>query len=72
MNIWLGLYLIGCLGAFIISIIELIKTHDADDTEKQYGLIPVVILLSWMAIIAWICGHFCNSKSNNKTNIENE
>ena len=58
MNIFGGLYLIGCLVALIISIIELIKTHDGKDTKKQYGLIPIVILLSWVTVSIWIYGHF--------------
>lgn len=69
MNIWLGIYLLGCIFALIITIIELIeliKTHDVEDTEKQYRLIPVVIMLSWVLVCAWLYGYFYDKIVNIK------
>ena len=63
MNIWLGIYLLGCVLALVITIIELIRPADIKDEEKQYGLIPVVIMLSWVSIYAWLYGYFYDKNS---------
>ena len=68
---FITIYLIGCVFAFLICINEALhmgnhdETHrDYDDSEPQYGIIMIVILLSWVAVIAWVIRKIENKKNN--------
>lgn len=57
MSTGLIIYLLGCCFAFIIGMIELIHTENSRtdiDGEPQYGIFPVIIMLSWVIVAIWI------------------
>jgi Na+/H+ antiporter NhaC len=60
MNIYLIIYLIGCFFALLIGIREMYETenmrknHSCEfNLEPQYGMLSVLVLLSWLVVILW-------------------
>ena len=60
MNIYLIIYLIGCFFALLIGIREMYETekmrqnHSCKfDLDPQYGMLSVLVLLSWVIVIMW-------------------
>lgn len=49
---FLSLYILGCIVALIAILV--INKDDLEDENAQWGLIPVVVLLSWISVIACI------------------
>lgn len=49
---FLSLYILGCIVALIA--IFVINNDDLEDENAQWGLIPAVVLLSWISVIACI------------------
>ena len=54
------IYIIGCIIALIIGIVEMIKDHSEN---AQYGLIWAMVILSWITVILYIYNYF---KSRNE------
>lgn len=49
---FLSIYILGCVVALIAILI--INKDDLEDENAQHGLIPGIVLLSWISVIACI------------------
>ena len=68
MNIWLIIYLIGCGLAFLIGLNEIAETekrlrlYEEPTDRPQYGLFPIIIMLSWVVVFIWIYNKYTDKE----------